>query len=122
MRYYKITAKVTDKNWVKESGDREERNERARRIAETIKEFNQKVTDRFIFLSKIECRRVTIGVIARDSGQVYDSVCSFFKTIGIKADDLMISETTLSYVIFLLSIAHHANYIDDYSDILKCMA
>ena len=70
MRYYKITARAADKEWEKEFEDRDARDELVNRLAAGSEEFNQKTSDRFIFLSDLGKRRIEGGIISREPGSV----------------------------------------------------
>ena len=119
MRYYKITAKVADKEWEKEFEDRDARDELVHRLVAGSEEFNQKTDDRFVFLNCLGKRRIEGGIISRDPRSVSGSARAFFKAIGVKVLDPTVTEITFSSAVSLIRNADRWRLIDDDSIVLE---
>lgn len=120
MQFYKVIATVTDEKWAEENNDRHVMQQRTRRIARKIDEFNQQQEGKtYYFISDIGNDEVTAGIIDSGTGDKTKQIRAFFKSVDIATKEFEIDEITFSGMRNLLSCADRNDYIGDDDEVLE---
>lgn len=120
MQFYKVVGLIDDEKWVEENNDRRVMQQRTRRIARKIDEFNQLQSGRaYYFIGNIGENEVLAGIIDSDAGDNTKQFRAFFKFVDIGVKNLEIDEIKLSTMLNLLYIAKGNYYIGNDDEVLE---
>ena len=120
MLFYKVTALITDEEWIKESKDRNIRDEFADRIKDKTDEFNERTGDGvYCFVSYIDGKKMICGIVSSGSSDADKIPGLFIEAVGAKAGSVKTDEITFSSAYKLMEKADCNHYIEDENDIVE---